>query len=238
MRDALNDGEFADFGVAFDTDAAERRRVAEIAQQRLREAVEERFAEFPAAVREAYESAVERSERHQDRDPHFRELMADARAGEEGAFDAIEAEYKRGDFEDVPAMFTATELQLPYLKTQYGRVGVIYDGMIEMYRAAGVAIEDTFKRSIVFAIVGAQIWLDDVDDYRADMAGDQLTPVTAEYLLRETDREAYRAVVDIARRYIDAAKAHAAATDSPLAGIGADYILRSGHPEVLPGSDG
>ncbi|WP_200840201.1 hypothetical protein [Halorubrum sp. JWXQ-INN 858] len=255
MRDAMNDAEYDDFRVE-GAPGVDRPRTAEIAQRVLRERVEELFEGYPDAVRGAYREAVDRSEAHQDRDPYFRELMADAREGDADALAAIRDEYKHGSFvgpdpdsdgdlDDVapvadpvirPAeLFVGDEPAFPYLKTQYGRVGVIYDGMIEMYRAAGIEIEDAFKRSIVFTIIGAQIWLDDIDDYADDLAEVQLTPVTAEYLLADTEREAYRNVVDATTRYLDAAERYAAETNSPLAGIGTNYVFRRGDPSVLPG---
>ena len=257
MRDAINDAEFEDFLVE-GADAVGRERAAELAQAALRTQVEELFDGFPEAVRDAYREAVDRSEAHQDRDPYFRELMADARDGDVDALEAIRREYKHGGFGDSdndrddagddrddadpiirPAeLFVDEERSFPYLKTQYGRVGVIYDGMVEMYRAAGIDVEDTFKRSIVFTIIGAQIWLDDIDDYEDDLVDTQLTPVTAEYLLADSDREAYRNVVDATNEYLRAAERYAAETNSPLAGIGANYVFYSGDPSVLPGYDG
>jgi hypothetical protein len=80
------------------------------------------------------------------------------------------------------------------------------------------------------------VWLDDVDDFEADMAEGQLTPVTAEYLVWEDDREAYEAVVDVTTDYLGAAVEHATASDSPLTGIATEYIYLSGDPGVLPGA--
>ena len=235
VRDAINDDEYEDFTVGFPVDDADRARIAELTQSVLAEQVEALFEEFPDAVRDHYQAAVDYSEAHQDRDPYFRELMADARAGDPDALAAVESEYKFAEFDDPPGLFSADERDLPYLRTQYGRVGVIYHGMVEMYRAAGIEIEPAFERSIVLAIVGAQIWLDDVDDYADDAADGQLTPVTAEYLLADDDETAVRRVVDVTEQYLGAAKAYAAATDSGLAGIGADYIRRSGSTAPLPG---
>ena len=247
MRDAINDAEYEDF-VVEGAPGLDRSRVAAIAQRFLRDRVEGLFAEYPPAVRAAYDEAVTRSEGHQDRDPYFRELMASAREGDSDALAAIRDEYKFGTFDGADAddadpiirpaeLFVGDEPDFPYLKTQYGRVGVIYDGMIEMYRAAGIDIEDAFKRSIVFTIIGAQIWLDDIDDYDDDLADVQLTPVTAEYLLVDSKRDAYRSVVETTEAYLDAAERYAAATNSPLAGIGTNYVFHSGDPSVLPGHD-
>ncbi|WP_435066902.1 hypothetical protein [Haloplanus sp. C73] len=235
MRDALNDAEYEDFHVDFPVASEKlRREIAACAQRTLQRVVDERFEAFPPAVREAYDRAVDISERHQEKDERFRELARRAREGDSDAVDAIEAEYKFADFDSPPPMFDASDLELPYLKTQYRRVGVIYRGMIEMYRAADIDVDTAFEKSIIFAIIGAQVWLDDVDDYDADYAEDQLTPVTAEYLLEADDETAYRNVVDISQTYLDAAKAHAEESNSPLAGIGSDYIYRSGDPSVLP----
>ena len=239
MRDAINDDEFEDFEVDFPTDDEDIRRVAEVAQETLQTRVTEQFADYPDAVREAYDWAVDISERHQDEDDHFRELMAGTQDSPDSDFapgqacERIREEYKFADFDDPPTIFD-DELDLPYFKTQYDRVGVIYSGMVEMYREAGLSVEEAFEKSIVLAIVGAQIWLDDIDDFRADMREGQLTPVTAEYLLADTDGEAATHVVDISEQYLDLAKDHATAVDSTLTGIATEYIYRSGDPTVLP----
>jgi hypothetical protein len=235
MRDAINDDEFADFSVDFEADGDGRREIAEIAQEVLQARVEEQFTRFPDGVREAYEWGVERSERHQAEDPRFRSLMSRAQAGETGAFDAIQSEYKHASFGEQPALFTDEELALPYLKTQYDRVGVIYDAMVEMFRAADLPVEPAFHRSIVLAIVGAQIWLDDVDDYRADVAEGQLTPVTAEYLLAADDATAHENVVTIGQSYLDRARQQATVAESALTGIATEYIYHDGDPGSLPG---
>ncbi|PSP16881.1 hypothetical protein BRC62_05445, partial [Halobacteriales archaeon QH_10_67_13] len=207
---------------------ADRRRAAETAQATLQSRVERGLEEYPEGVREAYERTVAISERHQRADPRFRALMIAATDGTteaeqevqiaapkgadslpdaavdspEHARERIAGEYRHGVFEDPPELFGAEHRELPYFKTQYNRVGVIYRGMIEMYRAAGFAIDDSFQRSIVLAIVGAQIWLDDVDDYRADAAAGQLTPVTAEYLLTDEPAAAKRRVRAIGETYL------------------------------------
>jgi len=242
MRDAINDAEFEDFEVEFgegsesrNADASDRRRVAEIAQATLQSHLDGLLAELPDSVGEAYQWAVDYSEAHQDRDDYFRELMEAAEAGDSDAIEAVREEYKFADYDEPPAALSAAEQDLPYSKTQYARVGVIYDGMLDLYRLAGLEIDDDFAKAIVLAIIGAQVWLDDVDDYPDDRADGQLTPVTAEYLLRPDDRAAYSHVVDITEQYLDLAKAYATAADSPLTGVAVEYIFRSGEPEVLPG---
>lgn len=237
MRDALNDEEFEDFAVDFETDANDDREIAEIAQEVLQARVEEQFTRYPEEVREMYDWAVDISERHQEEDEHFRELMARA-PDDEDALEAIREEYKFATFDDQPSLFTEAELSIPYLKTQYDRVGIIYEGMIDMYRAAGFDIEPSFARSIVLAIIGAQIWLDDIDDYEADMRDGQLTPVTAEYLLATDKTEAYESIIEISEQYLDRARDEATAADSTLTGIATEYIYRDGDPGVLPGSNG
>ncbi|MBX0285861.1 hypothetical protein [Haloarcula salinisoli] len=254
MRDAINDAEFEDFEVEFgegdhrepskrngersepwSPSESDRRRVAEVAQETLQSHLDGLLADLPDSVAEAYQWAVDYSEAHQDRDDHFRELMERAEAGDEEAMEAIRAEYKFADYEEPPATLSADEQALPYSKTQYARVGVIYDGMLDLYRLAGLDIDDDFAKAIVLAIIGAQVWLDDVDDYADDRAEGQLTPVTAEYLLRPDDRAAYYHVVDITEQYLDLAKEYATAADSPLTGVAVEYIYRSGDPSVLPG---
>ncbi|WP_262176113.1 hypothetical protein [Haloarcula laminariae] len=235
MRDAINDAEFEDFEVDFDASEADRRRVAEVAQATLQSHLDGLLADLPDRVGEAYQWAVDYSEAHQDRDDYFRGLMADAEAGDGDAVDAIREGYKFADYDEPPAALSAEEQGLPYSKTQYARVGVIYDGMLDLYRLAGLDIDDDFAKAIVLAIIGAQVWLDDVDDYADDRAEGQLTPVTAEYLLRPDDRAAYTHVVDITERYLDLAKEYATAADSPLTGVAVEYIYRSGEPDVLPG---
>jgi hypothetical protein len=248
MRDALNDDEFEDFEVELHTEReaegggagkVDRRRVAEVAQATLNDRVEAAIADLPDGgerVRHIYDEAVDFSEAHQDRDPHFRELMERAEAGDEKAVAAIEAEYRDAAFEDPPDLFDERDLEIPYFRTQYARVGVLYAAMIDIYRAAGFAIPDGFKKSIVLAIIGAQIWLDDVDDYEVDLREGQLTPVTAEYLRHDADHAAYAAVLEVTREYLDLACEYATEADSPLTGIASEYIYRSGDPTVLPGS--
>jgi len=249
MRDARNDAEFEDFEVDIPVGESERRRIAEVAQELLRVRVEERLASYPHTVQETYERAVARSERHQKRDEQFRELMAGAREGDASAREQIRAEYRDTALDERPlspdetdaggdrtAVFTDEERSLPYMKTQYDRVGVIYDAMLEMYRDTGFPVADSFQRSIVLAIVGAQIWLDDIEDYEADMRDGQLTPVTAEYLLADSDREAYNAVCAVSREYLDRAIREATDAESTLTGIATEYIRREGTPEQLPGS--
>jgi len=236
MRDAINDDEFEDFGVDFEPD--EMRRVAEVAQGALEEHLTDVLDELPPIVEERYQWAVDYSEAHQDRDEYFRELMEAAEDGDESALAEVRDEYKFAAFtdKDVADLFTDEERDLPYVKTQYARVGGLYDGMLDLYRLAGLDVEDEFARAIVLAIVGAQIWLDDVDDYADDRREGQLTPVTAEYLLAPDDEAGYRRVVDITEQYLDLAKTYATAADSPLTGVAVEYIYRSGEPEVLPGT--
>ncbi|QGN06672.1 hypothetical protein Hrd1104_04760 [Halorhabdus sp. CBA1104] len=239
MRDAINDEEFEDFGVSFRLEPGERERVAEIAQSTLQSELDAAFDRLPDEIEAIYGWAVDISERHQERDPQFRELLADAQAGDQQARDRIRETYRDAPITDLDIAvdrFAGIE-ELPYLKTQYARVGVIYDGMIEMYRRAGLPVDDAFKRSIVLAIIGAQIWLDDVDDFVADRVDNQLTPATAEYVLAADDRDAYEAIVQISERYLDLAAEYATETDSPLTGIAAEYIYRSGDPSVLPGHE-
>ena len=235
MRDAINDAEFEDFAVDFEPD--EMRRVAEVAQGALQDHLDEILDGLPPIVAQRYQWAVDYSEAHQDRDAHFRDLMDAAEDGDDTALADVRDEYKFAAFtdDDVAELFSEDERELPYMKTQYARVGVLYDGMLDLYRLAGLDIEDEFARAIVLAIVGAQIWLDDVDDYADDRREGQLTPVTAEYLLAPDDEAAYRRVVDITEQYLDLAKEYATAVDSPLTGVAVEYIYRSGEPDVLPG---
>jgi hypothetical protein len=233
MRDAINDDEFEDFSVDI---PVEKRAVATVAQQRLEADLTGLLDELPPVVGESYQWAVDYSEAHQDRDPHFRDLMADAEAGDRDALRAIREEYKFATMENPPDLFDGAELELPYLKTQYARVGVLYDGMIRLYRLAGLEIDDDFAKAIVLAIIGAQVWLDDVDDFHDDRRDGQLTPATAEYLLGSDTEAGYRRVVHITEQYLDLAKTYATRADSPLTGIAVEYIFRSGDPSVLPGS--
>ncbi len=234
MRDAINDEEYEDFVVDFETTERDRALIADIAQEVLQARVEEQFSHYPDEVKEIYDWAVDISEAHQDEDEQFRSLMDRARDGDEEALEAIGARYKYGEFADEPEIFTEEELSLPYLKTQYDRVGIIYDAMIDMYREVGFDISGSFQRSIVLAIIGAQIWLDDLDDYEADLRDGQLTPVTAEYLLAESGQEAKLSVIEISEAYLDRARRQATVADSTLTGIAIEYIHRDGDPEKLP----
>jgi hypothetical protein len=236
MRDAVNDAEYDDFEVSIPIEPEAYETVARVAQRTLESHLTESLDALPDEVAAEYDWAVDLSEAHQARDPHFRDLYERAREGDSDAAQAIREEYRDAPLEADTDVFTAAELDLPYLQTQYARVGVIYDAMIEMYRHLGMPINDAFKRSIVLAIIGAQIWLDDVDDYGADLEDGQLTPVTAEYLLADSDRLAARRVREITERYLDLARENATESGSPLTGIATEYIYHSGDPHVLPGA--
>lgn len=235
MRDAINDSEYQDFQVDFPVDTSETWcAIAETAQKTVHNIVESRFAEFDQDTREAYEEAVKTSERHQERDQYFRDLAKRAKNNEDVAIKQIESEFKYPNTDPLPEIFDQSDLKLPYLLTQYRRVGVIYRGMMKMYRAVGIEIDQAFEKSIILSIIGAQIWLDDVDDYDADFKENQLTPVTAEYILHDDNVDAFRTVEKISKQYLDAAERHARLSNSPLAGIGSKYIYYSGNPSVLP----
>lgn len=230
MRDALNDDEYEDFKVNFTLDNnEEKRKLAQVAQNTLKQSIEEQFEQFPDEVLKAYESAVEISEGHQAEDQAFRELM-----DRDEPIQGIRSDYKYASFDEPPEVFHHRDLELPYFKTQYDRVGVIYDGMIDMYRGAGFEINDDFKRSIILAIIAAQIWLDDVSDYEDDREEQQLTPVTAEYLLNENDANASENITEIVDGYISRSKHYARKSGTPLTGIAIEYIYREGEPSVLP----
>ncbi len=251
MRDAVNDDEYGDFEVTIEgvevtdggaegrsdpTETIARSRVAEIAQSTLQSEVEARFDHYPGEVRAAYERAVAASEAHQERDPEFRELLTGARDGDPGALQGVRERYREATFESAPEGYDDADLGVPYFRTQYGRVGVIYDGMFDMYEAAGVPVGGAFRRAVVLTTVYAQVWLDDVDDYAADAREGQLTPVTAEYVLADGDHEGYRRVREVADRYAQRARTCAARSRSPLVGIAVEYVTRSGDPSVLPGA--
>jgi len=233
MRDAINDEEFEDFEVDIEVDSHERRQIAEVAQEHMQRRVEKQLAAYSEPVRDTYEWAVGVSNAHQERDRGFRELMAAVQRGA-ATRERLAAEYRNLPFEEPPDLFTEAERSLPYIRTQYERVGVLYDAMLEMYREAGLAVERPFRRSIVLAIIGAQVWLDDIDDFEADLRSGQLTPATAEYLLAEGDDDPRAAVIDTGHRYLDRAQAAATAADSALTGIAIEYIRLSGEPGSLP----
>ena len=231
MRDAINDSEFEDFEV--DVAIDERARLAELAQSRTEARLQRQLDSFPDSVRDIYDWAVGISTGHQDRDEFFRELMADVQRGGTDP-ERIAAEYRDVPFDDPPDLFTETERSLPYIKTQYDRVGILYDAMLTAYRDVGLSIAPSFKRAMVLTIIGAQIWLDDIEDFEEDLQSGQLTPVTAEYLLADETGTPREAVVDIGQQYLDRAQQEATAVDSALTGIAIEYIRRSGQPESLP----
>lgn len=236
MRDALNDEEYADF----DTTIRPRERAAELAQATLQSGVEAWFDDpaTPEAVETHYMHAVGLSETHQERDHEFRELLAryhtnaatggvggvegagegDVEGAGETPAEAIRERYKFADPIEPPALFSA-ETGLPYFATQYERVGVLYEAMLGMYEAdLGVALGDSFKRSIVLMVIAAQVGLDDVDDYPQDRR-EQLTPVTAELAINGPD--GLENVREIVLTYAD----HAAGYSSNhLTGMAIEYI--------------
>lgn len=234
MRDAINDEEYDDFDVNFDLDPAQREKIAKIAQDRLETRVSKHFDGFPEEVQKAYTTAKQESESHQKEDKYYRRLLEDSRSGSAEAVEKIESEYKHASFTKDPDIFSSGEKNWPYCFTQYKRVGVIYSGMIEMFRAAGVNIEPEFKRAIVLSIIGAQIWLDDIDDYQSDIEEGQLTPVTAEYIIQNSEKEAYFNIKRISQKYFDAALYSAVQSGSDITGIATEYIYLTGDASVLP----
>lgn len=225
MRDAINDDEYEDF----ETNLRPRERVAEIAQQSLQEGVEAWFEsdDTPRAVREAYDHAVELSERHQEEDRAFRDLLDrfhDSEAGSDerdAAADAVRGQYKYAELEDESLFDEVADL--PYFATQYARVGVLYEDMLNMYEAdLGVDLGTGFKRAIVLLVVGAQIGLDDTDDYPDDRRT-QLTPVTAELNVAEDRATGVERLRDIVETYLDRAD-ECADPDDHLTRIAVEYV--------------
>lgn len=230
LRDAINDEEYEDV----QTNVSPRSTVAEIAQQRLQSDVESWLddEETPEAVREHYDHAVEISEGHQTDDRRFRELLAtmlsddpDRRAAAENA---VVEEYKFADASEFPALYAETR-GLPYFRTQYERVGILYEDMLRMYEAdLGIDLGDDLVRSIVLMVIGAQIGLDDTDDYPEDR-GEQLTPVTAEYHISAEDEQPTVRIEQIVDAYLDRA---AAASPDAMTGIAVEYIRHQAHDRI------
>ncbi|WP_135826653.1 hypothetical protein [Halorussus ruber] len=225
MRDAINDDEYEDF----DTNLRPRERVAELAQESLQEGVESWFdsEDTPEAVRESYQHAVELSERHQDEDEAFRDLLDRLRGSREGSdewetvADEVREQYKFAPIEE--GELFGDESDLPYFATQYARVGILYEDMLNMYEAdLGVDLGEGFKRAIVLMVVGAQIGLDDTDDYPEDR-GTQLTPVTAELNLADDRKVGVERIRRIVETYLDRADDYADEGDH-LTRIAVEYI--------------
>jgi hypothetical protein len=223
MRDAIHDEEYEDFETDSELESPE---VAETAQETLLKELQTQLEEYPEGVREAYEKAVDLSMEHQDEDEQFREMYQDARENPADAEEIIEP-YRNGSTE---SRFTLdwSNTDMPFFASQYERVGVLYEGMFEMYEEAGFDLDEDFRRSLVLSTIGAQIWLDDVDDLAEDWENSQLTPVTAELLYSDSDEEAYENIVSLKGRYLDAARDYAERSGSHLAGIGIEYIDRRG----------
>ena len=187
MRDAINDDEFADF----QTTVKPREEAARIAQSCLEDGVEQWLSdpETPPDVGKHYRRAVRFSEGHQDRDRQYRDLLANLTeakddAARRQAARAVRTRYRDAD-PDAPADLFTDQTHLPYFGTQYERVGIIYEDMLNMYEAAlSIDLGRPFKRSLVLMVIAAQVGLDDTDDYPVDK-GTQLTPVTAELNLHE-----------------------------------------------------
>lgn len=208
MRDAINDEEYEDF----ETNARPRSRVASRAQDRLSANVQRWLdaESTPSVVRSSYDHAVSLSEGHQDDDDAFRALLdryheTDGRDRATVA-DEIRDSYKYATPDESLGIF-GEDASLPYFLTQYLRVGILYEDMLNMYEAdLDVDLGAEFKRAIVLMVIAAQVGLDDTDDYPEDRRT-QLTPVTAELNLaddRETGIENLRAVV---LEYLDRAEA-------------------------------
>lgn len=232
MRDAINDEEYDDFELRSESleeknfTQEEKKEKAERIQEAAWEQVEARLEKFPEQVREEHQKAVDISENHQrDDEEVFRPLF------EETDLQGIKEKYREGEGvssqEEIEELFTEDEQRLDYLETQFERVGVLYNGMFNMYEATGVpenGIDENFRKSIIFQIIGAQIWLDDIDDLEEDLENNQLTPVTAELLLTENSQEAYHNIIDLKNQYFDRALEYAEKSSSEMAGIATRYI--------------
>lgn len=223
MRDAINDGEYVDF----ETTVRPRSTVAEIAQKCLQSDVEKWFDRdgTPKDVRKFYEHAVQLSERHQDQDREYRELLKryHTASGDEqiAAEDQIRERYKLAAPDESPELFR-NEYRLPYFGTQYERVGIIYEDMLNMYEAdLDIEFSEDFKRSIVLMVIAAQIGLDDTDDYPEDRRS-QLTPVTAELNINGK-REGLLNLRNIISSYLDRAIGY---SDNHLSGMAIEYIYQ------------
>ncbi|SEO79943.1 hypothetical protein SAMN04487948_105210 [Halogranum amylolyticum] len=208
MRDAINDEEYEDF----ETNARPKSRVAARAQERLSENVSCWFEspDTPAAVREHYEHAVGLSEGHQDDDERFRDLLEryHAAEGEDRSTiaDEIRDSYKFAESADTLELFDDDQ-SLPYFLTQYLRVGILYEDMLNMYEAdLDVDLGHEFKRAIVLMVIAAQVGLDDTDDYPEDRRT-QLTPVTAELNLAADQETGVANLRDVVVEYLDRAEA-------------------------------
>ena len=230
MRDAINDEEFEDF----ETNLRPRPQVARLAQQSLQADVESWFdrEDTPEAVRSYYEHAVELSERHQEEDRTYRELLEEYRAASPDerpeAARKIREQYKFAAPESGEALF-GDEFEVPYFATQYARVGILYEDMLNMYEAdLGLDLGDGFKRAIVLLVIGAQIGLDDTDDYPEDR-GTQLTPVTAELNVADDRTEGVATLRRIVDAYLDRA---AAAVDDHLTRIAIEYVREQSHDRI------
>ena len=228
MRDAINDDEYEDF----ETTVRPRSTAAAVAQATLQDGVEAWLSdpETPDGVGEAYRHAVSLSESHQDTDTAFRDLLerhANAQGDQRGRLaDEIEARYKYAAPQESSPLFEE-EAYVPYFTTQYERVGILYEDMLEMYEAAlDVELGESFTRSIVLMVIAAQIGLDDIDDFPEDR-GEQLTPVTAELALKGPE-----GLADVGRlvdRYLDAADA---AARTHLTGMAIAYIREEAHDRL------
>ena len=219
MRDAVKDEEYGDF----ETDAEmPAETIAETAQQTVLDELQQDLSEYPEGVRDAYEEAVEQSMNHQEEDREFRKLFRDAREQPDQAEQILEP-YRDVDTE---SRFSIdwNDTELPFFGSQYERVGVLYDGMFEMYDEAGFEIDDNFRRSMILSTIGAQIWLDDVDDLEDDWREGQLTPVTATMLHQRDSDAAHREINQMKSSYLDEARRYAERSESDLAGIAIDYI--------------
>lgn len=223
MRDAIQDDEYCDF----ETDAQiEGAHLAETAQETLFKELQPQLENYPAEVKEAYEKAVNSGMSHQQEDKDFRRMFEEAQENPDEAEDIVKP-YRNGNI-DASFSLDWSGTDLPFFGSQYERVGVLYDGMFEMYDQAELETEGDFKRSVVLSTIGAQIWLDDVDDLNEDWENGQLTPVTAEILTSQTKEQAYSNIVSMKNQYLDAAREYAVKSKSDLASISIEYINRRG----------
>ncbi|MFB6143826.1 MAG: hypothetical protein ABEJ98_00805 [Candidatus Nanohaloarchaea archaeon] len=193
-----------------------------------REYYDEGLESYGSEISSIYDKGIEIAMEHQRSQDEFEKVMGEARR--KNSFDELMSLYRDADLED---MIGERIEALPYFATQYERVAVLYDAVISILAEKGLEISDEDREAIIYDVIGAQIWLDDVSDLKQDIEDDQLTPVTAEIARASDLEEAQQSIRELKDDYLDEAREKAKESDSVLQEIAVEYIDLKGEEKDI-----
>lgn len=229
LRDAVIDDELEKMKVR--GDEVDPERLFEEGREALkRKYYDEGLETYGSEISGIYDRGIKIAMEHQRSQEELEEFMEEARR--KNSFDELMSLYRDADPEN---MIGERIEALPYFATQYERVAVLYDAVISMMEELGLGISGEGREAIIYDVIGAQIWLDDVSDLKQDIEDDELTPVTAEVAKASDLEEAEQSIRGLKGLYLDEAREKALETDSVLQEIAVEYIDLKGEEKDISG---